>query len=309
MIKPKKWLMKQIMMRVVLIALLPSVIWSIYIYGIRALLLLSLTVATAILTEGAFLWPKGKPATDAAFVTGVLLALSLPPGLPLWMGPVGAIIAIVFGKMCFGGFAMNPFNPAMVGRAFIYLAFPVAMTTAWLNPGSLPFGGLLSWQVDALSGATPTALVEQGISVSFINLFFGLEPGSLGESSRFFLILGGIYLIKRKFAKWQTVVSTLSSAFLLATVLWIFNVNNAVNPFYAVMTGGLILGAFFIATDPVSSPKTMPGIWIYGIVIGMITVLVRTFGSFAEGFMFAILVGNMVGAFVDWWVTEFKKGK
>ncbi len=299
--RPKRLLLPQPMMRGVLWALSPAFLWALYAYGWRVAALVGLTMAAAVAAEGAFLWRVGKPVSEAALVTGALLGMSLPPRLPLWMGPVGA----AFGM--FGGFGMNPFNPAMVGRAFIYLAFPVAMTGAWAHPCSGIPGGFGRWAQDAITGATPMVAVEQGTAAPYLGLLLGREPGSLGEGARLLLAAGGIYLLVRRYARWRFVLSTFAGALALSTVLWAAGVPTAPDPLYVVLTGGFVLGAFYMATDPISSPKTMAGAWVYGVVIGAVTVVIRVFGAFAEGMMFAILIGNMVGPVVDWWVTDRKK--
>jgi Na+-transporting NADH:ubiquinone oxidoreductase subunit B len=306
---PSKWLLKQKMMRGVLLSLAPAALWAVHSYGWRAAFILLSTMLAALLAEGAFLWPRKKPVSEAALVTGALLGLSLPPALPLWMGPVGAVVAIVFGKMVFGGFGMNPFNPAMVGRTFIYLAFPLAMTTAWSQPADLPLGGLASWGVDAITGATPIAAAEQGTGLPLLDLLLGRGGGSMGEGARILLILGGLYILLKKYAKWRHVAATLLGASGMSAILWGAGVEGAVDPLTTVLTGGLILGAFYIATDPISAARTNPGSWIYGVCVGVITVLIRVFGAFAEGFMFAILIGNMLGSFADWWFTDRKTAK
>ena len=269
-------------------------------------MILATTMLVAVLTEGAFLWPRGKPVSEAALVTGALLGLSLPPLLPLWMGPVGAVVAITFGKMVFGGFGMNAFNPAMVGRTFIYLAFPLAMTTAWAAPAEFPLGALASWDVDAITQATPLALARQQVSLDLLDLLTGRGGGSLGEGARPLLLLGGLFILLKRYAKWRHVMATLLGALATGTVLWLAGIQGATDPVTTLLTGGLVLGVFFIVTDPISAAKTSLGSWVYGISVGAITVLVRVFGSFAEGFMFAILIGNMLGCFVDWWVTDRK---
>jgi len=295
------------MMRGVLWALLPALLWAVNAYGWRAAVLVGLTMVAAVIAEGAFVWRMGKPVSEAALVTGALLGMSLPPQLPLWMGPVGAAFAIVFGKMSFGGFGMNPFNPAMVGRAFIYLAFPIAMTGGWASPDVGVPGGFGTWSPDAITGATPMIASEQGNPAPHLSLLLGREAGSLGEGARLLLILGGLYLLLMKYARWRFVLSTFAGGVGLAAILWAFGVRNAPDPLYTVLSGGFVLGAFYMATDPISSPKTMPGAWVYGVIIGALTVVIRVFGAFAEGMMFAVLIGNMAGPVVDWWVTDRRK--
>jgi Na+-transporting NADH:ubiquinone oxidoreductase subunit B len=307
MTRPKKWFMQQKNMRGVLFALTPAFLWALYVFGWRVMVVVSLTMAAAILAEGLFLWRKGRPVSEAALVTGALLGLSLPQSLPLWMGPVGSVIAIVFGKMVFGGFGMNPFNPAMVGRAFIYLAFPLEMTTGWTAPLFGGIGALTRWSADAVTGPTPLVAVERSAPPAYSDLFLGLGAGCIGEVARVLLIIGGLYILWKKYARWRFVLPTFISAVVMGGLLWLFNTPNAPDPLYVALSGGLVFGGFFIVTDPISSPKTMPGAIVYGSLIGSVTVLVRVFGSFAEGFMFAVLLGNMIGPVIDWWVTDRKK--
>lgn len=296
-------LLRQPMMRAVLWALLPSYLAAIVLYGWRSGVVVLLCMASAVVAEGAFLWPR-RPVSEAALVTGALLGMSLPPRVPLWVGPVGSCFAIVFGKMVFGGFGMNPFNPAMVGRAFVYMAFPLVMTSAWAQPG----WSLASWSSHAVTGATPLVAFEEGQRYSPWRLLVGLEPGSLGEGCRVLLLLGGLALLAKRYARWRLVVSTLTGALGVACLLWVAHVPQAPDPLFALLSGGLIMGAFFIATDPVSSPRTAPADWVYGVLIGAVTMLIRVYGAFSEGLMFAVLLGNAVAPVVDWWILEHRKG-
>lgn len=268
-------LTKKIMWSVVL-ALLPAVLAGVYFFGIRALLLIATTTAAAVLTE--FLWVRyvlGKEyhADGSAALTGLLLALTLPPGLSLVLAVIGAVVAIILGKQVYGGLGNNPFNPALVGRTFLLISFPVAMT---------------SWQApyDAATTATPLSLLKAGEALPQVSsLFWGNIGGSLGETSVLALLMGAGYLIWKGYIDWRIPTGILASAALLG---WAVGTPLTVT----IFSGGLVLGAFFMATDYVTSPVTPKGRWIYAITIGIVTVIIRTFGGYPEGVSFAILLMN-----------------
>ena len=279
-------------MRQVLFALVPAVLASVYFFRARAGLLIIVSVAACILTEAAFQKLRQKPATIAdgsAVLTGLLLALVLPPAAPLWVVGLGGIIAIVLGKQIFGGLGHNIFNPALVGRAFLLIAFPKLMTT-WTKPISL----------DAVTSATPLGLMKfDHIQTSIADLFVGNVSGSLGETSALAIILGGLYLLIRKFMGWRVPVGFLGSVVLLG---WIFNRVDAVNfpsASFHLFSGGLMLGAIFMATDPVTNPVTKLGRWIFGIGCGVIVVIIRLLGGMPEGVTFAILIMNAATPLVN----------
>ncbi|MDO9577024.1 MAG: RnfABCDGE type electron transport complex subunit D [Candidatus Cloacimonadales bacterium] len=282
-------ILRQKMMDKVLLALTPIIAFSIFLFGWRVLAVVLISNIFAYLTEFMFVRKKkaGK-VTTASFVTGTLLALTLPPTIPFWMTAVGAIIAISFGKMVFGGFGMNVFNPAIVGRTFIYISFPNAMTVNWLNPFTNLPGGFTHWMnVDAITSATPISMFNHaGTLEPLSKLFLGTISGSMGETSALLIILAGIYLILTKTAKWQPILSLLVS-FTLFTLLFY-----KANPLPFILSGGLMFGAVFMITDPVSMPKNKTAIWIYGALVGFLTVFIRKFSLFTEGFMFALLLGN-----------------
>jgi len=272
-------------MRQVLFALVPVVLAGVYFFRARAGLLIVVSVAACILTEAVFQKLRQKPITisdGSAVLTGVLLALVLPPAVPLWVVGLGGVVAIILGKQIFGGLGHNIFNPALVGRAFLLITFPKFMTT-WTKPVSL----------DAVTTATPLGLMKfDHIQTSIADLFMGNVSGSLGETSAIAIILGGLYLIIRKFMGWRVPVGFLGSVVLLG---WIFNRADAVNfPSVAfhLFSGGLMLGAIFMATDPVTSPVTKLGRWVFGIGCGVIVVIIRLLGGMPEGVTFAILLMN-----------------
>ena len=257
-------------------ALLLPTIAGVYFFGIRALILVLTTTLAAVATEAIFQVLRGKPVTvwdGSAIVTGILLALNLPPGLPLWMAVVGSAVAIGLGKMIYGGLGMNPFNPALVGRVFLTVTFPVQMTT-WINP------------VDGTTGATPLALMKmQGISTDYVRLFIGNVGGSIGETSALAVILGGLYLIYKGYVDWRIPASYLGTVAVLSFIL-------GKDPIFHLLAGGLMLGAFFMATDMVTTPVTKLGRIIFGIGAGIFVVLIRLYGGYPEGVSFSILLMN-----------------
>lgn len=288
-------------MRDVLIALAPATLVSILASGWSVVVLLLSGVAACVLTE--YLIQKyliKGPVTVgdlSAAVTGVLLALNLPPNAPWWLVAVGAVVAVGVAKMTFGGLGQNIFNPALVGRVFLLVSFPVLMTS-WDDSGAL-FG-----VVDAFSGATPLGAVKEALSngqtlsqitadnLTFSQQFFFNTGGSAGELSALALLLGFVYLLCRRVIKATIPVTILCTVFVLSGIFWLANPERFTNPVFNIFTGGLLLGAIFMATDYVTSPMTTKGQIIFGIGIGLITVFVRYFGSYPEGVSFAILIMN-----------------
>lgn len=301
-----KW--QKPMVRVVA-ALTPAVIASIYFFGWRSLLVLLVVNVAGFFSEYAFARYYREPVSSSIFVTNVLFALILPPNLPLGMAIVGIVFGVVFGKMVFGGFGKNVFNPALVGRAFIYINFAVPMTGRWYQPFSGALGGLSKFTVDAVTTATPMGVMKAGGDVPWTELLFGRTSGCLGETSAVLLVAGGAYLLWTKTANRVIVFSCVAAMLVLQTILWSSGVNEAIQPIRALLSGGFLLGAFFMATDPVSACQTKTGKWIYGAVIGGLTVVIRTFSVWAEGVMFAVLLANMFGPIIDHGVKELKSGK
>jgi RnfABCDGE-type electron transport complex D subunit len=308
-LKPKRgWILWQKPMVGTLTALTPAALFGIYNFGWRAALVICTSLLVSLLAEGFFTIRQGKPITSAVLVTGMLFGLIMPPSVPLWIVAVGALFGVVFGKMVFGGFGMNPYNPAMTGRCFVYISFPVAMTSYW-NQGEGFFPrGLGTYLVDSMTGATPMVAAESGNSVDLWQALFGFTGGSIGETSFVLVALGGAYVMYKKWAAWQTVASITFFAVTLQTIFWLTEIS-PIDPLYMVMTGGFALGVLFMATDPVSSAATKEGKFVFGAIIGLSTVLIRTFGNFAEGFMFALLLGNTFAPIVDYAVRERQKAK
>lgn len=299
-------------MKNVVWALLPVVFFSVYSFGLNALLVIFTATFASVFTEH-FLCKLSKKETTvndySAVITGLLLGLSLPPSFPLWMAFVGGAIAIALGKYIFGGLGYNVFNPALVARAVLQAAFPVAITTwhpAFLsNRFSSISQSVFTWpfmepQYDAISGATPlSAFKFDGITTSTAELAFGQISGSTGETCAIIIALGGIYLIARNMMSWRIPVAVLLSAFLLSGVLYLFNSEVYPSPVFMLLSGGLMLGAVFMATDMVSSPITPLGLWIYGAIIGILTIVIRVWGGLSEGVMYSILLANAISPHID----------
>ncbi|MBW6514381.1 MAG: RnfABCDGE type electron transport complex subunit D [Candidatus Syntrophosphaera sp.] len=287
-------ILKQSIMNRVLYALLPVMLFGIYLYGWRVAVMVLISNLAAFATEYLFVYKKkGGKVSMAVFVTGSLVALSLPPTLPFWIAALGSVVAIAFGKMVFGGFGTNIFNPAILGRTFVYVSFPQQMTVEWARPwlpADFP-GGFIRWGVDSAmhTGATILGQFRLGnqVTYSLKDTFLGFEPGSIGETSALLIILAGIYLLATKTAKWVPMLSTLLSITLFSFIFY-----PSQNPLFLLFTGGALFGIVYMVTDPVSQPKGNPALWIYGLLIGFLTVFIRRYSLFAEGFMFALLLTN-----------------
>ena len=294
----------------VLIALTPATLAGLWYFGISAVLVIGASIAGAVLTEISFSGTerRGESLLDGSgLLTGLLLGLTLPPGLPMWMAFLGGVIALGVGKVIWGGLGNNLFNPALVGRAFLLATFPIAMTT-WTTPDEafwtfratnfdIPF---TYTEIDGLTAATPLGLMkfdQQATPLS--NLFMGSTSGSLGETSGLLLILGGIYLYFRRDLDWRIPVSILLTVLVFSAILGLFDSERFPAPLFSVFSGGLLLGAIYMATDPVTSPTTPVGTWIFGIGIGLLIVLIRVFGGMPEGVMYAILLMNAATPLID----------
>lgn len=294
-------------MKTVLYALVPASVASIYFFGWRALAMIAIVNIFGFLAEYVFARHYKEPVNSSVFVTNLLFALTLPPSLPLWMATVGIVFAVVFGKMVFGGFGKNIFNPALVGRAFIYVTFAGYMTGTWIEPSTSLLGGLMSWQPDAVTSAT--VLMTGEIDTWFyLKAFLGNIPGSLGETSALAVMAGGIYLYWKKIANRSIIHWTFLSMVIFQAIFRYFGFTK-IDPLTSVLAGGFMLGLFFMATDPVSAPKKKEAQIVYGIMIGTLTSLIRTFSVWPEGMMFAILLANMFAPVTDLAVTNYQKKK
>jgi len=283
----------------VIIALIPALLVSFYMFGLGAVIVTLTSVVACMFFEWAitkFILKRSRNTIldGSAALTGLLLAFNLPSNVPLWIIIIGALVAIGIGKMTFGGLGCNPFNPALVGRVFLLISFPVQMT-------SWPLTSQWTSYTDAATGATPLALMKQAVHgdtealsqlPSVLDLFLGNNPGCVGEISAVALLLGLVYMLWKKIITWHIPVSILLTVFVFASI------QNLVDPVkYAgglthLFTGGLMLGAIFMATDYVTSPMNHKGMLIYGVAIGFLTVVIRTFGAYPEGMSFAILIMN-----------------
>ena len=293
-------------------ALIPVAIFSVYAFGLNALLVLVASVAACVLTEHFLCKFSGKESTVSdwsAVITGLLLGLTLPPSFPVWMAFLGGVIAIALGKFIFGGLGYNVFNPALVGRAVLQAAFPVAITT-W-HPAFLPdrfstiASSILAFpfaepQYDAVSGATPLAAFKfEQVSTDTTDLALGIISGSTGETCAVLIILGGIYLIIRNMMNWRIPVSILATVFVFSGVFYLIDNQIYPSPLFMLFSGGLMIGAVFMATDMVASPITPLGVWVYGAIIGILVVVIRLWGGLPEGVMYAILLANAISPHID----------
>lgn len=308
----RKGLSTDTIMQNVVWAMMPVVIFAVFSFGINAFLVIATAVISSVLTEHALCKWSGKDSTISdwsAVITGILLGLTLPPIFPLWMTFLGGVFSVAVGKFVFGGLGYNLFNPALVGRAFLQAAFPVAITT-WY-PAFLEgrFSGISNSvlafpfaepKVDGVSGATPlSAFKFDHVITDTSDLALGLISGSTGETSALIIILGGIYLIARKMMNWRIPVSILSTVFVLSGILYLIDDKIYPSPLFMLFSGGLMLGAVFMATDMVGSPITPLGVVIYGVFIGLLVVVIRIWGGLPEGVMYAILFGNALTPQID----------
>ncbi len=302
----------EVIMRNVVYALLPASFFSVYAFGLNAALVLITAVLSCVLTEHVLCRISKKETTVndwSAVITGLLLGLTLPPIFPLWMTFLGGVIGIGMGKFLFGGLGYNVFNPALVGRAVLQAAFPVAITTWYAAfPGdrfssihpSVLTPPLLEPVLDASSGATPlSAFKFDGISTDTMDLALGLVSGSTGETSAALILLGGLYLALRNFMNWRIPVAILATVYIFSGILYLINPIVYPPPGFMLFSGGLMLGAVFMATDMVASPITSFGVIVYGFLIGILVVIIRIWGGLPEGVMYAILLANAASPHID----------
>lgn len=301
-------------MRHVVYALLPVCAYAIYLFGLSALACILTATLSCVLTEFWFTRNNraGSTVSDwSAVITGILLGLTLPPNLPLWMVASGGIVAIGLGKTLFGGLGFNAFNPALVGRAFLQAAFPVAMTSWVPAVTEARFSTLFSSQLafpftapeyDGLSSATPLAKMKfEQLSTEHLDLMLGMTSGSTGETGAILILLGGLYLALRKMLDWRIPVVILATVAVLSSIFYLVDAERYPDPVFMLCSGGLMLGAIFMATDMVASPNTLPGVLIYGFLIGGLVVAIRLWGGMPEGVMYAILLANAVAPHLDPW--------
>lgn len=280
----------------VVLALVPAIIASVYYFGYRAGVLIITCVVASIITEVVFQKARKQPVTaydGSAIITGILLALTLPPSFPIYGAIIGSVFAIGVGKQIFGGLGFNIFNPALLGRAFLQATYPVLITT-W----SEPFKGA----VDAVSAATPIALMKfEGELTPVLDLFTGSVAGSLGETSAIAIIIGGLYLRYKGYINWKLPLGYLGSIAAFGAIFWLVNPAKYPSPLFHIFAGGAMLGAWFMVTDMVTSPVTPKGQWIFVIAAGFLVVIIRLFGGLPEGVMYSILLMNSIVPLLNRW--------
>ncbi|MFO7715010.1 RnfABCDGE type electron transport complex subunit D [Desulfosarcina sp.] len=308
----------------VVACLMPPLVLSVFVFGFQTLIITAVSVVSCLATEAVSQKLLGRPITvkdGSAVITGVLLAYVIPPGVPLWMPILGAVMAIFVTKTLMGGLGFNIFNPALIGRAFLVATYPVSMTTAWLEPiRSAAIFSYMDAGVDAVSSATPlyvlkhygmAAMREQfGSRASmYTDFFLGVMPGCIGETSALLLLVGGMYLIFKRYINWHIPVSTIAT---VAVLTWIFGGERMFtgDPLLAVLSGGVMLGAFFMATDYVTCPTPRSGQVVFGVGVGALTVLIRLKGGYPEGVCYAILLMNPLTPALDQWFKpkRFSRG-
>jgi electron transport complex protein RnfD len=304
----------------VLIGLLPAAIAAVWYFRGKAVMLTIVCVAACCLTEWLCNLIRGRAnllGDFSAAITGVILAFSVPPALPWWAAVIGSVFAIAVGKMVFGGLGANIFNPAMIGRAFLTASFGMMMTT-WTVPATIDknMPEISVANTSAITQATPLAWSKQAIksrnmedsskkiNVSIANnmlrdLFFGQRGGCLGETSSIALIIGGIYLLLTRTISFHIPLAVLSSAFVVSSIGCFVDSTAYASPVFHLTAGGMLIGAFFIATDPVTSPLTKKGMWVFGIGVGGLTMLIRMVGEYPEGMMFSVLLMNSITPLID----------
>ncbi len=301
----KPLIMRQRPMNRVLLSLIPLVAAAVYFFGWRTLVVLAVVNAAGFLAEFLFARVYKQQVTAAVFVTSFLFTLTLPPNIPLWIAVVGIAFGVIFGKMVFGGFGRNIFNPAISGRAFIYASFGVPLTSGWVEPIKGVFGGFSSFQADVLTGATPLAMISSGEPVSLLKLFSGNTAGSLGETSALLILICGIYLLIKKTASFRIVLGGVAGFVVFQLLFRLTGIAGAADTLSALLSGGFLFGIMFMATDPITASQTTnQGRWIFGAAVGMLTALIRTFSVWPEGITFAILLANMFAPLLDYLLKQ-----
>jgi len=303
----------------VVFAMLPALIFSFISFGLGAVVVAITSVLSCYFFEFVIqkYLLKIQPTINdgSALITGLLLAFNVPSNLPIWIIIIGALVSIGIGKMTFGGLGNNIFNPALVGRVFLLISFPVQMTS-WPTPL-----GFDSNFIDAETGATPLAIIKEGLSKgqnlselmhdmpSVIDMLMGKTGGSMGEVAAFALILGLFYMLYKKIITWHIPTAVIGSVIVLSTILHLSDAEKFVDPMFHVFSGGLLLGAIFMATDYVTSPMSSLGMIIYGVGIGLLTIVIRVFGAYPEGISFAILIMNAFVPLINVYVKPKRFGE
>jgi electron transport complex protein RnfD len=303
----------------VVLALVPTLVTSIYYFGWGAIIVTLTSVVSCVLFEyliQKFILKRAISITDgSAIVTGLLLAFNLPSNIPVLLVVIGSFVSIAIAKMTFGGLGNNPFNPALVGRVFMLISFPVQMTS-WPVPSGFKTG-----YTDAVTGATPLAILKEGISngeqiaslmekvPSHMQMFYGYMGGSMGEIAAVALLIGFAWMLFRKIITWHIPVSVIGSVAIFTSILWLVNPEQYADPVFHLLTGGILLGAIFMATDYVTSPMNPVAMIIFGCGIGVITVIIRVFGAYPEGVSFAILIMNAFVPLMNSYIKPVRFGE
>lgn len=283
-------------MTIVIIGLMPAVLASVVQYGWRVLAIMMVSYAAGGTVEVIFAIVRKHDIHEGFLVTGLIFPLTLPPTVPLWVVAIGVVAGTLFGKEVFGGTGRNIFNPALVGRLFITIAFPAIMTTSWQVPFS-----------DVITSATPLSVFKtEQVVAPLSDLLFGLSAGSLGEGLRVGLILGGVFVILTRVSDWRIPFTYLGTVFVLSGAGHYFLPARIAPPLFQLLSGGLLLGAFFMTTDPVTSPFTREGKWVFGVLCGILTVLIRGFSGYVEGVMFSIVLLNSFTPTIDRVVLQIR---
>ena len=298
---------------------LPCALAAVYFFGLHMLAMIVVSYVAGLSTEVVFAMVRKEDINEGFFVTGIMFPLVLPPGLPLWAVAAGVIFGVVVGKELFGGTGRNLFNPALVGRCFLSLSYAKVMAGSYLVPGAVEWSissegfwdTLSRWYVsvdavDAVSSATPLAAAKGGTFEPVLNLLWGNVSGSAGETSAVAILIGGCFLLLTRVGNWRTVAGVLGSFAALGALLHQVHPQVFAPVGWHMLAGGLLFGAFFMATDPVTSPVTNGGKWMCGIVIGAAVVLIRNLTGYVEGVMFAILLGNIVAPILDEMVIRLR---
>ncbi len=292
-------------MKLVIYALLPAVLLSFYLFGVMAVKVVLLSIVSAVIFEALCQRIMNRPirvGDYSAFLTGLLLAMNLPPSSPWWLIVLGSFFAIFIGKQIYGGLGYNPFNPALVARVILTISFPVQMTARWIAPSS--------WGTDAVTTATPLGKMKESLTTvghidveltreMAVDLLLGNRAGCLGEVSVILLLAGGIFLIARRVISWHTPVFFIATVWILTGIFHLADPTHYAGPTFHILNGGLFLGAFFMATDYVTTPVTRRGMMIFGAGCGVITVVIRLFGGYPEGVSFSILLMNAATPLID----------
>lgn len=335
--KFSKILRKQLIMRRVILALVPCVVGSVYFFGWRCLFLVLWAAVVGFLVEFIFTRQRNEPVSEAVFVTTTLFALIMPPTVPIHVLTIGVAFAVMFAKEVFGGFGRNFFNPAMAGRCFVYICFPVALTSTWAPAATGIWGALDRWatvaSADAVTAATPMADLKSGKliltketaadvtqaevdeftvmspRVMVSRLFLGRISGTMGVTSALLIVIGGVYLFYKKIASRSIIVTLIITYVVCNQILTWAGVPRFYGSLVPLLGGGFLFGAFYMATDPVTAPKTGPARIIYAVLIGVFATIIRNFSLFNGGLMFSILMGNMFSPILDYWVGAYRSGK